>query len=160
MIQFVCKKIRERETINVNTRVPFILRSLGDSADKKLRARFIFSSVTWVTASARLPASLAGSARQAKSFRRERREFERDTRAAQMEGTEMTYNVGGVDRILRILLGIVLVVLGLVHVLTGGWAIAAYIVGAIAFVSGVVRFCPAWALLGVNTCPMKPAQQK
>ena len=80
--------------------------------------------------------------------------------AVQMEGTEMTYNVGGVDRAVRILLGIVLVVLGLVHVVTGGWAIAAYIVGVIAFVSGLIRFCPAWALFGVNTYPMKPAQQK
>ena len=72
----------------------------------------------------------------------------------------MTYNVGGVDRAVRILLGIGLVVLGLVHVVTGGWAIAAYVVGGIAFVSGLVRFCPAWALFGINTCPMKPAQQK
>jgi Protein of unknown function (DUF2892) len=72
----------------------------------------------------------------------------------------MTYNIGGVDRAIRILLGIGLVVLGLVHVVTGGRAIAAYVIGAIALVSGLVRFCPAWALFGVNTCPMKPAQQK
>ncbi|HVB56953.1 MAG TPA: DUF2892 domain-containing protein [Candidatus Acidoferrales bacterium] len=72
----------------------------------------------------------------------------------------MTCNVGGVDRAVRILLGIVLVVLGLVHVVTGGWAIVGYIVGAISFLSGLIRFCPAWALFGVNTCPVKPAQQK
>lgn len=72
----------------------------------------------------------------------------------------MTYNVGGVERVVRILLGIVLVVLGLVHVVTGGWAIAGYIVGAIAFVTGLVRFCPVWELFRVNTHSMKPAQQK
>lgn len=72
----------------------------------------------------------------------------------------MTYNVGGFDRAVRILLGIVLVILGLVHVLTGGFAIAGYVVGTIAFVTGVARFCPAWALFGINTRPMKPAHQK
>ena len=87
-------------------------------------------------------------------------EFEGDVWDGADEAIKMTYNVGGVDRAVRILLGIVLVVLGLVHVVTGAWAIAAYIVGVIAFVSGLVRFCPAWALFGVNTCPMKTAQQK
>jgi hypothetical protein len=72
----------------------------------------------------------------------------------------MTYNVGEVDRATRILIGVGLVLLGLVHVVTGVWAIAAYVVGAIAFVSGLVRFCPTWAPFGVNTRPMEPAQQK
>ena len=72
----------------------------------------------------------------------------------------MTYNVGGLDRALRILGGIVLVVLALVHAVTGALAIAAYIVGAIALVSGLVRFCPAWALFGVNTGAVKPAHPK
>jgi hypothetical protein len=77
-----------------------------------------------------------------------------------MEGIEMTHNIGGLDRSIRILLGIGLVVLGLLHVLTGGWAIAGNIVAVIARGSGLVRFCPAWALFGVNIYSVKPVQQK
>ena len=72
----------------------------------------------------------------------------------------MTSNVGTADRGIRIVLGIVLIALGLTHVLTGGMAIAAYVVGAIALVTGVFRFCPAWSLLGINTCPPKSGQGK
>jgi len=57
-------------------------------------------------------------------------------------GEEMRSNVGTTDRVIRIVLGIILVALGLRHTVTGGLAIAAYVVGAIALVTGVVRYCP------------------
>jgi uncharacterized membrane protein HdeD (DUF308 family) len=75
-------------------------------------------------------------------------------------GEEMTSNVGTTDRAIRIILGIVLIALGVSHVVTGGLAIAAYVVGAIALVTGVFRYCPAWSVLGINTCPLKPSQNK
>ena len=63
----------------------------------------------------------------------------------------MFKNVGGVDRGIRIVLGIALIGLAFMHVVTGTWAIVAYVVGAVALVTGVVRFCPAWTLFGINT---------
>lgn len=63
----------------------------------------------------------------------------------------MKYNVGGADRIIRMTLGIVLLCLAFFHFVTGGWAIAAYVFGALATLTGVFRFCPAWPLLGINT---------
>jgi len=72
----------------------------------------------------------------------------------------MTCNVGSTDRVIRIVLGIVLVALGLSHTVTGGLAIAAYVVGAVALVTGVVRYCPAWSVFGITTCPLKPSQNK
>ena len=67
----------------------------------------------------------------------------------------MTFNVGTVDRVIRIVLGIGLIVLAYFHVFTGLLAIAAYVVAAVALVTGVVRFCPAWALFGINTSAAK-----
>jgi uncharacterized membrane protein HdeD (DUF308 family) len=64
----------------------------------------------------------------------------------------MTNNVGGADRAIRVVLGIGLLALGFLHVVTGTWAIAAYVVGAVALVTGVFRYCPAWSVVGVNTC--------
>jgi uncharacterized membrane protein HdeD (DUF308 family) len=72
----------------------------------------------------------------------------------------MTSNVGTTDRAIRIVLGIILIALGLSHIVTGGLAIAAYVVGAIALVTGVFRYCPAWSVFGINTCPLKTGQNK
>lgn len=63
----------------------------------------------------------------------------------------MELNIGGTERVVRVLIGVVLIALGLFHVIAGTAAVAGYIVGAIALVTGVVRFCPAWKLIGINT---------
>ena len=65
---------------------------------------------------------------------------------------KMTNNVGGMDRGIRIVVGIVLLVLGFLHVVTGTLAIVAYVVGVVALITGVIRFCPAWSIFGINTC--------
>jgi len=64
----------------------------------------------------------------------------------------MAANVGGIDRTLRIIVGIA--VLALFFVLEGNaryWAL----LGFVFLFTGLFRFCPAYTLLGVSTCPMK-----
>ena len=64
----------------------------------------------------------------------------------------MAANVGGIDRILRIVAGIA--VLLLFFMLEGNaryWAL----LGLVPLLTGLFRFCPAYSLLGLNTCPMK-----
>lgn len=67
----------------------------------------------------------------------------------------MTCNVGGIERPIRIVLGIALIAAGALAGLSEGLTIAAYVVGAIALVTGAIGYCPAWQLLGINTCPTK-----
>ena len=62
----------------------------------------------------------------------------------------MRCNVGGMDRVVRIVLGLVLVPLAYLQ-LDGAWAIAACVVGGVALLTGLFRFCPANALFGVDT---------
>ncbi len=64
----------------------------------------------------------------------------------------MKHNVGGTDRIARIVIGIVLLIVGLAAPIETTWRIVALVIAAIALVTAVVRFCPANALLGINTC--------
>jgi len=64
----------------------------------------------------------------------------------------MASNVGIADQVVRLVVGVALLVLGLSHLVTGAWAIAAYTLGAIALITGLMRFCPAWSVLGINTC--------
>lgn len=61
----------------------------------------------------------------------------------------MKTNIGGVDRILRIVVGLVLI--GLAATETVGWW---GWIGVVPLLTGVFRFCPAYTLLGINTCPL------
>jgi hypothetical protein len=63
----------------------------------------------------------------------------------------MTCNVGGADRGIRLVIGMTLLALALTRVFTGTMAIAAYVVGGIALVTGLARFCLAWTIFGINT---------
>ncbi len=62
----------------------------------------------------------------------------------------MKANVGTLDRILRITGGLVLIGLAA----TGTVGVWGY-VGIVPLLTGVFRFCPAYPLLGMNTCPLK-----
>ena len=62
----------------------------------------------------------------------------------------MQANVGGIDRILRIVVGIALIAATLMGVI-GAWGW----VGVVPLVTGLFRFCPAYGLFGVNSCATK-----
>lgn len=64
----------------------------------------------------------------------------------------MKCNVGGIDRTGRIVIGLVLLVIGLAAPLEMVWRIAVLVIAAIALITAAVRFCPANALFGINTC--------
>jgi hypothetical protein len=63
----------------------------------------------------------------------------------------MKANVGGMDRILRIVAGLILIALAAIGTV-GLWG---YVVGGIVLATGVFRFCGAYALLGMNTCTLQ-----
>jgi hypothetical protein len=63
----------------------------------------------------------------------------------------MKTNESGMDRLIRVVLGIVLLALSFGGVVSGGWGIVLIILGAIALVTGVVGFCPLYALLKFRT---------
>lgn len=64
-------------------------------------------------------------------------------------------NEGSVDRGLRIILGITLMGLGFGGVITGGTGLLIGFLGLIPLVTGVAGWCPAYALLGINTLGRK-----
>jgi uncharacterized membrane protein HdeD (DUF308 family) len=65
----------------------------------------------------------------------------------------MTCNVGGTERGIRIVIGVALIAAGAFAGLPEAGMYAAYVVGAVALVTGAIGYCPAWTLLGINTCP-------
>ena len=59
----------------------------------------------------------------------------------------MKNNVGGIDRILRIVMGAVLVILAATgQVGVWGW------IGLLPLATGLMGWCPPYSLLGINTC--------
>lgn len=64
----------------------------------------------------------------------------------------MTKNVGTIDRILRIVVGLALIALAA----TGTVGLWGYI-GAVPLVAALLGWCPAYTLLGINTCGCRKA---
>ncbi|MDS4016401.1 MAG: DUF2892 domain-containing protein [Candidatus Accumulibacter sp.] len=62
----------------------------------------------------------------------------------------MKTNVGGIDKILRIVVGIALIAMAALGVV-GAWGW----IGVVPLLTGLLGTCPAYSLLGVNTCPMQ-----
>ena len=67
----------------------------------------------------------------------------------------MKTNMGGMDRIIRVLVAIVAVALYLTGTLTGTLGIVALVVAGIFLLTSVVSFCPLYTLFGISTCPTK-----
>ena len=64
----------------------------------------------------------------------------------------MTKNVGGIDRILRLVVGIALLAWGFAPAATGGdinWLGA---IGIVPLFTALINWCPLYPLLGISTC--------
>jgi len=59
----------------------------------------------------------------------------------------MEANVGTIDRIARIVLGLALIA-GALSGVIGAWGW----IGVVPLATGLFRFCPAYRLIGLNTC--------
>ena len=64
----------------------------------------------------------------------------------------MTTNIGGIERIVRIVIGLVLVALAATgQVGLWGW------LGLVPLATGLIGWCPPYSLLGINTCKNRKA---
>lgn len=64
----------------------------------------------------------------------------------------MTQNVGGIDRIIRIVVGLALIAIVFVGPQSPwGW------IGVVPLATGLLGWCPPYALFGISTCPRTQA---
>ncbi len=61
----------------------------------------------------------------------------------------MKANVGGIDKILRIVVGLALIAWAILGGPVWAW------IGVVPLATGLTGFCPVYPLLGMSTCPMK-----
>ena len=64
----------------------------------------------------------------------------------------MSRNVGTVDRVVRVVLGLVLLGLAVFGGQWWGW------IGIVPLITAFAGFCPAYKLFGMSTCPIAPRQ--
>ena len=69
----------------------------------------------------------------------------------------MTRNLTYVERVLRIIIGAVLILAGLFADLSTWATNLAEEIGMVVLLTGAIGLCPLWWLLGVNTCARPPA---
>ena len=62
----------------------------------------------------------------------------------------MKINVGSIDRIVRIIAGLLLIALAATGTI-GAWGW----IGLVPLLTGIFKFCPAYAIFGMSTCPME-----
>ncbi len=67
----------------------------------------------------------------------------------------MKKNMGGIDRIIRIIFALVIGVLYFMGIIQGTLAYVLIGLGAIFVLTSFVSFCPLYALVGLNTCKVK-----
>ena len=58
-------------------------------------------------------------------------------------------NIGSTDKIARLVIGTLLIVLALT-VAIGWWGL----IGVVPIVTALINWCPAYTLLGIKTCPI------
>jgi len=65
-------------------------------------------------------------------------------------------NVGGIDRILRIVVGVALLAWWfLAPGMSLRWLLL--VLGLVALATGLMSTCPLYSILGISTCPLKKA---
>lgn len=65
----------------------------------------------------------------------------------------MSTNEGRIDRALRLMAGLALIGLAATGTV-GAWAW----IGAVPLATGLIGWCPAYTMLGINTCPAKTSK--
>lgn len=67
----------------------------------------------------------------------------------------MKKNMGIADRIIRVIIAIIVVVLYFSNVITGTLGIILLILSGVFVLTSLISFCPLYSLFGIKTCPNK-----
>jgi hypothetical protein len=64
----------------------------------------------------------------------------------------MKINMGGADKVIRIILAAVFAILFFTETVTGTLGAVLLVLGGVFLATSVVSFCPMYAIFGLNTC--------
>ena len=67
----------------------------------------------------------------------------------------MKANMCNTDRLIRVILALVMIALYATETVTGTTGIVLLVLAAVFILTSLVKFCPLYPLVGLNTCPKK-----
>ncbi|MDQ6973408.1 MAG: DUF2892 domain-containing protein [Mariprofundaceae bacterium] len=67
----------------------------------------------------------------------------------------MKGNVGGIDRVVRLIGGAAFIAGGFLAGFDAPWNYVAMGVGGVFLATGLMKFCLLYTILGINSCPME-----
>jgi hypothetical protein len=67
----------------------------------------------------------------------------------------MNKNMGNLDKLIRVLLAMVFVILYLTGTVTGTLGLALVAIAVLFILTSLVSFCPLYTIFGINTCSIK-----
>lgn len=68
---------------------------------------------------------------------------------------KMKMNMGSADRIIRVIIAAIVVVLYVTGIVSGTLGIVLLVLAGVFILTSLISFCPLYALLGIRTCPLK-----
>jgi hypothetical protein len=71
----------------------------------------------------------------------------------------MKQNVGSVDRLVRVIISALIITLYFTNITNGVSGIVLLVIAGVLIITAMVGFCPLYALLGINSCPVKHKRQ-
>jgi hypothetical protein len=72
----------------------------------------------------------------------------------------MKQNMGLIDRVLRIIAAIAVIVLYFANYVNGTTAIILLVLAGVFVVTGFIGYCPLYSIFGINTCAVKSRKQQ
>ncbi len=72
----------------------------------------------------------------------------------------MKKNMGGIDRILRLVVAALIIVLYFMDKLTGTLGIVLLVVAGIFIITSIFSYCPLYVPFGINSCPIKESKEE
>jgi hypothetical protein len=69
----------------------------------------------------------------------------------------MKQNVGGIDSIIRTVVGVIAALVGFFVSMSVGLRIVAFLIAIVLLFTGIYGFCPIWSALGISTFKEKKA---
>jgi len=70
----------------------------------------------------------------------------------------MKANIGKTDKLIRLIVGLILIILALLISMSAVLKILLIIVGAVSLLTALFGYCLAYQLFGINTCKHEPKQ--
>lgn len=67
----------------------------------------------------------------------------------------MKKNMSSADRIIRLIIAAIMVVLYFTHVVTGTVGVILLVLAAVFTLTSIISFCPLYTIFGISTCPVK-----